>query len=67
VRSGAWGASPVMYEEDVVRPLNVRRRGDYGPDRACARGGVEDKHPVWIPKLMATKGEDGDLWLRVGL
>lgn len=63
VRSGAWGGSPVMYEEEVVRPLNVRRRGDYGQGRA----GAEGSSHIWAPKLTPTKGQDGDLWFRVGL
>lgn len=56
-----------MYEEDVVRPLNVRRRGrgrgDHGDD---GHGEVELKSPLWLPRLTPTRGKEGDLWIRVG-
>lgn len=78
VQSGAWGKSPVMYEEDVVRPLNVsRRRGGGGrrdemsgvgnmgrdADTDFERDGL--KSPAWVPRLTPRKkGED--LFLEVG-
>lgn len=63
-----------MYEEAVVRPLNVRRRREemmevnVGRDVdvdfvGAGEGGL--KSPVWVPKLTPTrKGED--LFIRVG-
>ncbi|KAF1944020.1 hypothetical protein EJ02DRAFT_501792 [Clathrospora elynae] len=70
VQSGAWGKSPVMYEEHVVQPLNVRRkRGDemaelnVGRDVDVDAEGV--KSPVWIPRLTPTR-KGGDLFISVG-
>ncbi|KAH9877711.1 hypothetical protein J1614_002928 [Plenodomus biglobosus] len=74
VQSGGWGGSPVMYEEAVVRPLNVRRRREEMMEVNVGRdvdvdfvGGGEGglKSPVWVPRLTPTrKGED--LFIRVG-
>ncbi|RMZ71202.1 transketolase [Pyrenophora seminiperda CCB06] len=67
VQSGAWGKSPVMYEEDVVRPLNVRRKRDEMSELNIGRDVDVDglASPVWIPKLTPRKkGED--LFLEVG-
>ncbi|OAL46723.1 hypothetical protein IQ07DRAFT_139405 [Pyrenochaeta sp. DS3sAY3a] len=65
VQSGAWGRSPVMYEEDVVQPLNVRRRRDEMKEVNIGRDvdvdGVAEglKSPVWVPRLTPSrKGED---------
>ncbi|USP82082.1 hypothetical protein yc1106_09356 [Curvularia clavata] len=70
VQSGTWGKSPVMYEEQVVRPLNVRKREDMkevniGRDVDVDFGADGLKSPVWIPRLTPRKkGED--LFLEVG-
>lgn len=72
VQSGAWGKSPVMYEEQVVRPLNVRRKRaedmmevNIGRDVDVDFGADGLKSPVWIPRLTPRKkGED--LFLEVG-
>ncbi|KAH8625214.1 hypothetical protein IG631_20679 [Alternaria alternata] len=71
VQSGTWGRSPVMYEEDFVKPLNVRRKRDEmselnigrDVDVNFDRDGL--KSPVWVPRLTPRKkGED--LFLEVG-
>jgi len=71
VQSGAWGRSPVMYEEDVVRPLNVRRKRDEMSELNIGRDVNVDfdrdglKSPAWVPRLTPRKkGED--LFLEVG-
>jgi hypothetical protein len=71
VQSGVWGKSPVMYEEDVVRPLNVRRQRDEMAELNIGRDVDIDfdrdglKSPVWVPRLTPRKkGED--LFLEVG-
>lgn len=71
VQSGTWGKSPVMYEEDVVRPLNVRRKRDEMSEWNIGRDVNVDfdrdglKSPVWVPRLTPRKkGED--LFLEVG-
>ena len=71
VQSGAWGKSPVMYEEDVVRPLNVRRKRDEMTELNIGRDVDVDyendglKSPLWIPRLTPRKkGED--MFLEVG-
>ena len=60
-----------MYEEQVVRPLNVRKRGEdmkevnIGRDVDVDFGADGLKSPVWIPRLTPRKkGED--LFLEVG-
>ena len=71
VQSGAWGRSPVMYEEDVVKPLNVRRRRDemsalnIGRDVDVDFDRVGLKSPVWVLRLTPRKKGD-DLFLEVG-
>ena len=67
VQSGAWGKSPVMYEEDVVRPLNVRRKRDEMSELNIGRDVDVDglTSPVWVPKLTPRKKGD-DLFLEVG-
>ncbi|KAL7773250.1 hypothetical protein CFE70_003214 [Pyrenophora teres f. teres 0-1] len=67
VQSGAWGKSPVMYEEDVVMPLNVRRKRDEMSELNIGRDVDVDglTSPVWIPKLTPRKKGD-DLFLEVG-
>jgi hypothetical protein len=71
VQSGTWGRSPVMYEEDAVRPLNVRRKRDEMSELNIGRDVDVDfdrdglKSPVWVPRLtLRKKGED--LFLEVG-
>lgn len=71
VQSGSWGKSPVMYEEDVVRPLNVRRKRDEMTELNIGRDVDVDyendglKSPLWIPRLTPRKkGED--MFLEVG-
>ncbi len=71
VQSGSWGRSPVMYEQDVVRPLNVRRKRDEMSELNIGRDVDVDfdrdglKSPVWVPRLTPRrKGED--LFLEVG-
>lgn len=69
VQSGAWGKSAVMYEVDVIKPLNVRRRRDEMQEVNIGRDVVVDsealKSPLWVPRLTPTrKGED--LFISVG-
>jgi hypothetical protein len=54
-----------MYEEDVVQPLNVRRKRDEMKEVNIGRDvdvdGVAEglKSPVWVPRLTPSrKGED---------
>jgi hypothetical protein len=60
-----------MYEEDVVRPLNVRRKRDEMSELNIGRDVNVDfdrdglKSPAWVPRLTPRKkGED--LFLEVG-
>jgi hypothetical protein len=58
-----------MYEEDVVRPLNVRRKRDEMAELNIRRVVDVDaeslRSPVWVPRLTPRKkGED--LFLEVG-
>ena len=58
-----------MYEEDVVRPLNVRRKRNEMAEINIGRDVDVDaeglKSPVWVPRLTPRrKGED--LFLEVG-
>ncbi len=74
VQSGYWGISPIMYEEDMVRPLNVRRHGKDGEMKQVAAGkdvrfqsftsdGLNS--PTWVPRLTPTpKGKD--MFISVG-
>lgn len=71
VQSGSWGKSPVMYEEQAVRPLNVRRKREDMTEVNIGRDVNVDfdvdglKSPVWVPRLTPRKkGED--LFLEVG-
>jgi len=56
-----------MYEEDVVRPLNVRRKRDEMSELNIGRDVDVDglTSPVWVPKLTPRKKGD-DLFLEVG-
>jgi hypothetical protein len=60
-----------MYEQDVVMPLNVRRKRDEMSELNIGRDVDVDfdrdglKSPVWVPRLTPRrKGED--LFLEVG-
>jgi hypothetical protein len=69
VQSGAWGRSPVMYEVDAVKPLNVRRKRDEMQEVNIGRDVDVDaqglKSPVWVPRLTPTRKGD-DLFISVG-
>ena len=60
-----------MYEEDFIKPLNVRRKRDEMAEVNVGRdvdvdfgeGGL--KSPVWVPRLTPRKKGD-DLFLEVG-
>jgi hypothetical protein len=58
-----------MYEEDLVQPLNVRRKRDEMAEINIGRDVDVDpeglKSPVWVPRLTPRKkGED--MFLEVG-
>lgn len=71
VQSGQWGMgkSPVMYEADVVQPLNVRRKRDEMMEVNVGRDVDVDaeglKSPVWVPRLTPTR-KGNDLFISVG-
>lgn len=57
-QSGQWPKSPAMYEQNAVRPLNIRPKRQSGVD------GGQLMSPAWVPHLTPTRQGD-DLLISV--